>query len=179
MTEHSNKKRFEQAAMVSVIGLQAFCALIFIWEIVISAFELPFNLVPWSLFELVEIGAAVGLFLGIVLGGIVLRTTALRAKRAEDRLRAASREFLDLLEERFADWGLTPAERDVALFAFKGLSTAEIAGMRNTSEGTVKAQTAAIYRKASVSGRAQLMSVIIEDLLMDESQPSPFRQAAE
>ena len=72
---------------------------------------------------------------------------------------------MDILEERFADWGLTPAERDVALFAIKGMSTAEIASLRNTSEGTVKAQTNAIYRKAGVSGRPQLLSLFIEDLM--------------
>jgi DNA-binding CsgD family transcriptional regulator len=53
----------------------------------------------------------------------------------------------------------------VALFAIKGMSTAEIAGLRRVSEGTVKAQTAAIYRKAGVSGRPQLLSLFIEDLL--------------
>ena len=34
---------------------------------------------------------------------------------------------MEVLEERFTDWGLTPAERDVALFAIKGMSTQEIA----------------------------------------------------
>ena len=140
MKEAEKKMRLQRLGMASVIGLQAFCALVFIWEIVVSVLGLPFNLVPWSLFELVEIGAAVGLLLGIIVGGMVLRNTARRAEAAETRLRAASREFMELLEERFLEWGLTPAERDVALFAFKGLSTAEIAGMRNTSEGTVKAQ---------------------------------------
>lgn len=53
------------------------------------------------------------------------------------------------MHERFADWGLTPAERDVALFAIKGLSLAGIASLRKTSGGTVKAQTNAIYRKAA------------------------------
>jgi hypothetical protein len=36
------------------------------------------------------------------------------------------------------------------------MSTAEIAALRSTSEGTVKAQTNAIYRKAGVTGRSQL-----------------------
>jgi DNA-binding CsgD family transcriptional regulator len=72
---------------------------------------------------------------------------------------------MELLADRFADWGLTPAERDVALFAIKGMSTAEIAALRNTSEGTVKAQTNAIYRKAGVTGRPQLLSLFIEDLM--------------
>ena len=56
----------------------------------------------------------------------------------------------------------------MALFAIKGLSTAEIAALRQTSEGTVKAQTNAIYRKAGVSGRSQLLSVFIEDLMRDD-----------
>ena len=76
---------------------------------------------------------------------------------------------MDLLAASFEDWGLTPAEKDVALFAIKGLSTPEIATLRCTSEGTVKAQTNAIYRKAGVSGRAQLLSLFIEDLMRDEA----------
>jgi DNA-binding CsgD family transcriptional regulator len=72
---------------------------------------------------------------------------------------------MDIMGERFDEWGLTPAERDVALFAIKGLSIADIAQMRETSEGTVKAQTAAIYRKAGVSGRSQLLSLFIDDLM--------------
>jgi DNA-binding CsgD family transcriptional regulator len=82
---------------------------------------------------------------------------------------------MDLLEERFVEWGLTPSERDVALFAIKGLSTAEIATLRSTSEGTVKAQTNAIYRKAGVSGRSQLLSLFIDDLMRDDGA---VRQAA-
>lgn len=76
---------------------------------------------------------------------------------------------MDLLTERFQEWGLTPAEKDVALFAIKGLSTSDIAVLRSTSEGTVKAQTNAIYRKAGVSGRSQLLSLFIDDLMRDET----------
>ena len=68
----------------------------------------------------------------------------------------------------FIEWALTPAERDVALFAIKGMSTSEIATLRATSEGTVKAQTNAIYRKAGVSGRPQLLSLFIDDLMRDD-----------
>ena len=77
----------------------------------------------------------------------------------------ATHAFMDVLEERFAAWELTPAERDVALFAIKGMSTQEIAALREVSEGTIKAQTNAIYRKADVSGRTQLLSLFIDDLM--------------
>ena len=73
---------------------------------------------------------------------------------------------------------LTPSERDVALFAIKGMSTAEIASLRSTSEGTVKAQTNAIYRKAGVSGRSQLLSLFIEDLMRDDGVIRPMPEAA-
>ena len=52
----------------------------------------------------------------------------------------------------------------MAWFTIKGLPIAEIARLRQTSEGTVKAQSNAIYRKAGVNGRAQLVSLCIEDL---------------
>ena len=77
---------------------------------------------------------------------------------------------MELLEEKFDTWGLTAAERDVALFAIKGLSLTDIASVRNTSEGTVKAQTNAIYRKAGVSGRPQLLSLFIDDLMANPLQ---------
>ncbi len=88
----------------------------------------------------------------MLLGGLALRRALKARHTAEERLRRASGAFADLLEERFAEWGLTAAERDVALFAIKGMSTADIARLRSTSEGTVKAQTNAIYRKAGSAG---------------------------
>jgi hypothetical protein len=57
----------------------------------------------------------------------------------------------------------------VALFAIKGLTTAEIAALRGTSEGTVKAQTNAIYRKAGVTGRPQLLSLFIDELIGEDN----------
>ena len=58
----------------------------------------------------------------------------------------------------------------MALFTIKGLSIQEIAGLRNTSEGTVKAQSNAIYRKSGVSGRTQLLSLFLDDLLADDAE---------
>ena len=72
--------------------------------------------------------------------------------------------------------GLTPAERDVAWFTLKGFTNAEIARFRDTSEGTVKAQSYQIYRKAGVAGRPQLLSMFIEDLL--DAQPDEARRRA-
>ncbi len=84
---------------------------------------------------------------------------------------------MEMLEDRFARWGLTPAERDVALFVIKGFSTTEIAELRQTAAGTVKAQTNAIYRKSGTSGRAQLISLFVEDLMGDGLAPGSSRAA--
>jgi DNA-binding CsgD family transcriptional regulator len=146
-----------------ILAVQAVSGLLFIANIAFSV--LGVTPMAWVVHEMTEIGAAIGLILGTVLGGFALRRSVARTREAEAKLRAASGAFMELLEERFAAWGLTPAERDVALFAIKGLSTPEIAQMRQTSEGTVKAQTAAIYRKAGVTGRPQLLSLFIEDLM--------------
>lgn len=152
-----------------ILAIQAVCAFFFIAEIVVTVFGLDSRPVPWDTKELLEIGAAIGLLLGFVLGAIALQRTIRRSNHAEKQLRAVSIAFQALLDERFTAWGLTPAERDVALFAIKGMSTAEIAQLRKTSEGTVKAQTAAIYRKAGVTGRPQLLSLFIEDMLAGDA----------
>lgn len=161
-----------------VFLVQALCALFFVSDILSSLFGIYTRPLAWELREMLEIGAAVGLILGLILGGVLI-VSSLRARNlAQERLRRASGAFMDLLEERFTLWGLTPAERDVALFAIKGLSTAEIAVLRNTSEGTVKAQTNAIYRKAGVTGRPQLLSLFIEDLIDAPAVPDGSKKAA-
>jgi DNA-binding CsgD family transcriptional regulator len=160
-------KRYVLIAVIFLV--QTLCTLIFVSDIMSSYIGLESRPLPWELRELMEIGAAVGLLLGLLFGGFAMRTLIHERNEAHERLRRASGAFGDLLLEKFEEWALTPAERDVALFAIKGMSTAEIAVLRKTSEGTVKAQTNAIYRKAGVSGRSQLLSVFIEDLMRDEN----------
>lgn len=151
-----------------VFVIQALCAVFFVSDILSSVLGLQSVPLSWRTRELLELGAALGLLIGLGLGAFVLVRALRQRHMAEEGLRRASGVFMDLLEERFAEWALSPAERDVALFAIKGMSTAEIAGLRNTSEGTVKAQTNAIYRKAGVTGRPQLLSLFIEDLMRDD-----------
>jgi DNA-binding CsgD family transcriptional regulator len=147
--------------------VQLICASVFILDILSSAIGFFPTPVGWRGRELIEIGAAIGLITGLVISAWLLIRTLRQRNRAREDLRRASGAFLTLLEERFAAWGLTFAERDVSVFLIKGMSTAEIAQLRDTSEGTVKSQTNAIYRKAGVSGRQQLLSMFIEDMIGD------------
>lgn len=163
-----SRSRIGSGLVLGVLVFQSLCAFFFVADILSSIIGFSTTPINWRLREYIEISAALGLVIGLVLGGLVLRNILQQSRAMERQLRAASSAFMDLLEERFAAWGLTPAERDVALFAIKGLSTQDIAQLRATSEGTVKAQTTAIYRKAGVSGRPQLLSLFIDDL-MDET----------
>ena len=154
-----------KAALVLVVAVQAFCTLFFVWDILAGVVGLPRRPLSWRMREMMEMGAAAGLVLGVALGAVLLFTILRKNRSMETQLRQASGAFAELLEERFRAWGLTPSERDVAWFTIKGLAIADIARVRQTSEGTVKAQSNAIYRKAGVSGRAQLVSLCIEDLI--------------
>jgi len=50
----------------------------------------------------------------------------------------------------------TPAEAEVGLLRLKGLSHAEIANLRNSSERTIPDQARAIYRKSGLAWYAEL-----------------------
>ncbi len=140
----------------------------FVVTIADSVFSLGIGPINWQLYEFIQLGAALGLILGVILGAIALRQIFLRSARTEKQLRIASGALAEVMQNHFEEWGLTPAEKDVALFALKGMTLQEIAELRTTSEGTVKAQTNAIYRKAGVSSRAQLMSLFMEELMQGD-----------
>ncbi len=163
--------------VIGILFVQAICAIFFVSDIAMTVIGVRLKPISWQTREFLEIGASLGLVLGLVLGAMALRQSFRRADALEDRLRIASGAFHDLIEDRFASWQLTTAEYDVAMFLLKGLSIQEIAAMRKTSEGTVKAQSNAIYRKAGVSGRPQLLSLFIDDLMGDELRPNSEKAA--
>ncbi|ABV92776.1 transcriptional regulator [Dinoroseobacter shibae DFL 12 = DSM 16493] len=177
MTEITAVRARRSVSLTVVLCVQVVCAFFFVADITLSVLGIPFAPLSWQVMELIEIGAALGLIIGVAVGILALREARARTAVAERALQAASGAFMDLVEERFTEWGLTPAERDVALFALKGLTLQEIAAMRATSEGTVKAQTNAIYRKSGVANRAQLVSLFVEDL-MGEAISRPGVDAA-
>lgn len=149
----------------AIIGVQALSAGLIVFDVVATVFGLRSRPVSWQTREILELLAAVGLISGLIVGAFFIRRAEAERAQASQQLRIARGAFAEVIEERFTDWALTPAERDVALFALKGMSLQEIADLRSTSEGTVKAQTNAIYRKAGVSGRTQLLSLFVDELL--------------
>ncbi len=113
----------------------------------------------------VEILATVALLAAIAVEGRFLRSLMQRKARLEQSLANASAEVHAVIEAQFEEWRLSPAEHDIAMFLVKGLGTPEIAEMRGSAEGTVKAHFAAIFRKAGVHSRAELLSMLIDRLL--------------
>jgi DNA-binding CsgD family transcriptional regulator len=118
-----------------------------------------------------------------VAGSVALWAQLLRARRRArslegDLVRAAAdgerfredsgehlRGLAEAIDRQFGRWGLSGAERDVALLLLKGLALKEIAAARDTSERTVRQQALAVYRKAGLAGRAELSAFFLEDLL--------------
>lgn len=128
---------------------------------------------PVSLHSLAELVATLSLVVAIGVEANVLVRLLRREAHMVRSLSAAARGLNDLMEEMFATWRLTPAEADVARFTIKGSGIAEIARLRGSAEGTIKAHLNAIYRKAGVSGRPALVSLLIEDLMADPLVPAP------
>jgi DNA-binding CsgD family transcriptional regulator len=149
--------------IVALIFVQALCTVIFMGDVVtdilpqgLAALTNPANLS--------EIAASSGLILGLVFEVLVLWRLLGRQHRMQQSLTVASGALADLMEGYFRTWALTPTEADVAAFTIKGYSIAEIAGFRGSAEGTIKTHLNAIYRKSGTAGRAQLVSVLVEDL---------------
>lgn len=102
---------------------------------------------------------------GTVFSFFELRRSHDLLRSHETALASASGALAEVIEAQFAAWGLTPAERDVAMFALKGFDLAEIARLRGAAQGTVRAQMAAVYAKSGTSGRGQFAAFFVEDLL--------------
>ncbi len=160
-------KRSIIALMGGIFVFQTLCALFFVLELVTEVFGLRHWALEWQIRELLQVGASIGLTLGAATGAVLLRQTLHRLVDVERQVRAASGEFFGVMEECFDAWGLSPSERDVALFAVRGFSNAEIARLRDKSESTIKTQMNAVFRKADVCNRAQLLSQFVEVLITE------------
>lgn len=124
-----------------------------------------------------EAAVAFALGLGVVFGAIEMRRTLERSRRSEAIVSAARGAFAEMIEGRFEEWRLTPAECDVALLGLKGFDVAGIADIRGSATGTVRAQLTRVYAKSGVSSRAELLALFMDDLIDTPLAPPP-RSAA-
>ena len=102
----------------------------------------------------------------------------LDAHRAErDAWRASAESALAglgaAIERKFEAWGLTPAEREIALLLLKGRSHKEIAYGTGRGERTVRQHAVDIYQKSGLRGRAELAAFFLEGISLPSDVPSP------
>ena len=151
----------------SLFALQAACCAYFLMDLLWDTLW-PTNFNWLAENDFIEAAVTIALFLSLFFTAGELRQMLKRQNKLDDQIKVASGAFTEVLEARFHDWSLTSAEREVAILAIKGFSIAEMAGLRDTKQGTIKAQCASVYRKADVAGRVQLLSVFLDDLLADD-----------
>lgn len=113
----------------------------------------------------VEAAAVVALIAAVLLGAMRAREYLAAARHETAAVAAARGALTDLIRIQFDEWRLTPAEADVALFALKGCEVNEIARLRGSAEGTVRAQLARVYAKAGVESHSGLIALFLEDLI--------------
>ncbi|MQQ10014.1 helix-turn-helix transcriptional regulator [Epibacterium sp. SM1979] len=152
------------AILVPLIVVQSLCAIVFLGDI-IGDVLVPDVGEDEGRHVIFEILATFGLIAAIFFEIRILRRLTQQRARLETALSDAQSAVFDVIEAQFDLWALSPAERDVATFLVKGLSTAEIAEMRGSKEGTVKAQLNAIYRKSGCANRSEVMSQLIDTLM--------------
>ncbi|MGD8830417.1 MAG: helix-turn-helix transcriptional regulator [Pseudomonadales bacterium] len=122
--------------------------------------------------------AAEGAVLLAAVGGVALLWLQMRRSRFDlVRVRAQAEQWRrenqallaglsEAIDRQFEAWQLTAAESEVARLLLKGLSHKEIAGLRHTSERTIREQARSVYRKGGLTGRAGLSAFFLEDLLV-------------
>lgn len=154
------------AVLWSLFALQAICCAYFLMDI---AWDLlwPASINRFADSDVLEALVTIALFFGLAFTGNELRRLLARHDQLEDQIKVASGAFTEVMEARFKNWSLTSAEREIAILAIKGFSIAEMAELRDTKQGTVKAQCASVYKKADVAGRLQLLSIFLDDLMAD------------
>lgn len=133
------------------------------------------------LFETTMIAGALVLVTSLWLGwwrsersAAALRTSLAAQREEHDRWQASARSALEglgrAIDEQFRRWGLTPAEREVALLVLKGHGHKEIAALTGRSERTVRQHAGVVYEKAGLASRAELAAYFLQDLMLPEEQ---------
>lgn len=150
--------------LILLIAAQSFCAVVFVGDVIADLFGTA-EQEPEGGHAYIEALATLALIAAIVVEVRILMWLLRRKAHLEQALSTAQSAVQEVIDAELDGWRLTPAERDVAMFVIKGLSTSEIAEMRGSAEGTVKAQLNAIYRKSGCGNRSELMSLMIDTLM--------------
>lgn len=154
-------------AVAGVVALQALAVVFFVLDVIADV-----AVDGIGAHVAVEALAALGLLAGVGMGLVLLRHLLAASRRKSAALAVAAGALSDVIAARAREWGLTPAEADVAVFSLKGCDVAEIARLRQAAPGTVRAQLARIYQKAGVNSRSALASLFLDELISIPANPA-------
>ncbi|MFN7225401.1 MAG: helix-turn-helix transcriptional regulator, partial [Paracoccaceae bacterium] len=164
--------RFDEKLVIVVI--QFICSLVLVVDVggeIHGTFMDDEPISPFMLFHLwIEGIATILMGVAFVLSYRQLRFHRSALADAKDRIEAVRGDFAELVGARFREWGLSPAEYEIALLTVKGLRIAEIAQMRDSRESTVKSHLSAIFKKASVASRTELLAKFVDEFLSRSSE---------
>jgi len=147
-------------AMTLVVALQALAAIFFIVD-----FAGDVAREGWGSHLAIEGLAAAALLVAVVMGAFQVRSLVLAAHQDDIAVAMAKGAATELIQLRFSQWRLTPAEADVALFVLKGCDVQQVAELRSAAAGTVRAQLTKVYAKAGVSSQSSLIALFLEELI--------------
>ncbi|MBI1402516.1 MAG: helix-turn-helix transcriptional regulator [Porphyrobacter sp.] len=160
MTDRARTRERKAAGISILVALQALACAFFLADLVGDVLVDGFGL-----HLAVEAMAALALLVAVVLGALRVRGLIADARRDAAAVAVAQGALAELIRLRFAEWQLTAAEADVALFALKGCDIAEIARLRGSAAGTVRAQLARVYAKAGIDSQSGLIALFLEELI--------------
>lgn len=107
---------------------------------------------------------------------VALRKSLERQSAERDRWRTSAQHALEglgrAIDAQFAEWHLTPTEREVALLILKGHGHKQIAALTDRSERTVRQHAGVVYGKSGLGGRAELSAFFLQDLMLPGEQRS-------
>ena len=155
--------------LLTLAGIQAFCGTVFGLDMIYETALETFNSTGISAVEAVHLVAET-IAVGLLFFGYWLAHRELNLLRDADaqkakKLNSLRGHFDDIITAQFLQWNLSPAERDIALLSLRGSRISDIARMRNTSEGTVKAQLSAVYHKSGINTRTELLAFFMDEFL--------------
>ncbi|WP_417259965.1 helix-turn-helix transcriptional regulator [Celeribacter sp.] len=148
-----------------ILTAQVIFTFLFLFKIFADYFAIPLWFVPWTVMEVIEVTASIGMLFGVFSTFALVSQEQARMKNVEMKVDAASGEFSKYLKSQFEEWELSPTEKNITMLVIKGFSNQEIADLRGTSESTVKSQMSNIFRKSNTSSRNQLVTWMLEDVI--------------
>jgi len=161
-----NKVFSAPLSVVLLIVIQLFCTFFFVSDVFTDYEELG-NIAGDRFYLVMEAVASLSLLAACIFEFRYLVWLSRKKKKLEQRLDIAKRAVHEVMEHHFTEWQLTGSEREVCMLLVKGFPIPEIASLRGSAEGTIKAHLNNIYRKSGTRNQAELLSVLIDALVGD------------